>query len=154
MKYIKILRSLSLALVLVLLDIPMLSTPTLAAGEDIDLDPDEGEIGDRIDIDGDDFEESYYNSATDYHDYYIDIYFSIHAAIIKHYPNRKMKQGDFYDIPILSTVLPYCDVITTDSFMKEILVNKLNFNEKYKAQIFSATKEDRLAFQKLVRVLI
>ena len=85
---------------------------------------------------------------------YIDTYCSIHAAINKYYPNRKIQQGDFYDIPILSTVLPHCDVVTTDSFMKEVLVNKLHFDGKYKARIFSATKADRLALQKLVRALI
>ncbi len=81
---------------------------------------------------------------------YIDIYCSIHAAIIRHYPNRKMKQGDFYDIPILSSVLPYCDMVTTDSFMKEIVVKILHFDDKYKAMIFPATKADRLAFQKFI----
>jgi len=85
---------------------------------------------------------------------YIDIFCSIHAALIKHYPNRKNKQGDFYDVPILATVLPYCDIVTTDSFMKEIIVKKLHFDEEYKARIFSATKSDRLAVQKLVIALI
>ncbi len=84
---------------------------------------------------------------------YIDIYCSIHAAIIKHFPNRKRQKGDFYDIPILSTVLPYCAITTTDSFMKEILVNRLHFDDKYNAKIFSATKADRLAFQKFIRGL-
>lgn len=85
---------------------------------------------------------------------YIDIFCSIHAALIKHYPNRKNKQGDFYDIQIVATVLPYCDIVTTDIFMKEILVNILHFDEKYKAKIFSASKADRIAFEKLVRELI
>lgn len=81
---------------------------------------------------------------------YIDIFSSIHAAINTYYPNRNMQQGDFYDIPMLSTVLPYCDVVTTDSFMKEILVKRLHFDDKYKARIFSATRADQLAFQKLI----
>jgi len=84
---------------------------------------------------------------------HIDISCSIHAAINKYYPNRKKQQGDFYDIPILATVLPYCDIVTTDSFMKEIIVKKLHFDDKYKARIFSATKADRLAFQKTVRAI-
>lgn len=85
---------------------------------------------------------------------YIDIYCSIHAAINKYYPNRKMQQGDFYDIPILSAVVPYCDVVTTDRFMKGVLVNRLHFDDKYCATVFSASQQDRLAFQKFIRGLL
>lgn len=86
---------------------------------------------------------------------FIDINASIWAAIAECYlQGRKIQTGDFYDVPILAAALPYCDIIATKSFMKEILVNMLHFDEKYKARIFSATKADRLAFQKLVRTLI
>jgi hypothetical protein len=83
-----------------------------------------------------------------------DINASIWAAIGECYrQGRKVQKGDFYDVPILATVLPYCDIVTTDSFMKEIIVKILHFDDKYKAMIFSATKEDRLAFQKLIQEL-
>lgn len=88
---------------------------------------------------------------------FVDINASIWAAIGESFrQGRKPEKvyGDFYDTPILATVLPYCDVITTDVFMKEILVNRLHFDGKYKAKIFSATKQDRVAFQKLIRTLI
>ena len=85
---------------------------------------------------------------------YIDIFSSINAVKIMHYPNRKRRHSDFYDIPVLATILPYCDIVTTDIFMKEILIKRLNFDDKYNVKIFSATKADRLAFQKLVRTLI
>jgi len=86
---------------------------------------------------------------------FVDVNASIWAAIAWHYlQGRDIQRGDFYDVPILAAALPYCDVITTDSFMKEILVNKLHFDDKYKAKIFSATQHDRLAFQKLVRGLL
>ena len=55
-------------------------SPVLAASEDITLDPDSGEIDERIDIEGEDFEESWYNSPTDYYDYEVDIYFSSQEA--------------------------------------------------------------------------
>lgn len=84
---------------------------------------------------------------------YIDICSSINAAIAKHYPKRRCKGSDLYDVLTLATVLPYCDVVTTDSFMKEILVKILCFNDKYKAKIFSAKKIDRLAFQKFIQGL-
>lgn len=84
---------------------------------------------------------------------YIDIFCSANAAIIEHFPDRKCKGSDLYDVEILASTLPYCDVVTTDSFMKEILVKILHFDGKYKAKIFSATKVDRLAFQKFVKEL-
>ena len=83
---------------------------------------------------------------------FIDIYCSILAVIATHH--LSIKPGDLFDIPILATVLPYCDVTTTDKSMKEILTNILHFDNKYKAKIFSAKKADRLAFHKLVRALI
>lgn len=86
---------------------------------------------------------------------FVDINASIWAAIIVEYyiQGRRIGKGDFYDVPILATVLPYGDVITTDSFMKEILVNRLHFDEKYKCKVFSAGKIDRLAFQELIKKL-
>jgi hypothetical protein len=57
MKYVKILRVLSIALILPLLVMVLPASAVLAASEDISLDPEKGEIGERIDIDGEDFEE-------------------------------------------------------------------------------------------------
>ena len=54
MKYSKLFRALALAGILSLLAALIPVTPALAA-EDIDVDPDEGEIGDRIRITGDGF---------------------------------------------------------------------------------------------------
>jgi hypothetical protein len=84
---------------------------------------------------------------------YINISSSINTARAKHYPNRRNKGSDLYDVITLATVLPYCDVVTTDSFMKEILVKILHFDDKYKAKIFSATEQDQLAFQRFVQEL-
>jgi hypothetical protein len=84
---------------------------------------------------------------------YMDISSSINTAISKCYPERKDKGSDLYDVITLATVLPYCDVVTTDSFMKETLVKILHFDDKYEVMIFSATEADRLAFQKYIREL-
>jgi len=85
---------------------------------------------------------------------FVDINGSIWAAIGEYYrQGRKVQKGDFYDAPILAAVLPYCDIITTDRFMKQILVGKLLFGRKYKCKMFSAGKTDRQAFQKLIREL-
>ncbi|MFC1958491.1 IPT/TIG domain-containing protein [Chloroflexota bacterium] len=79
MKYSRIFRILAMATILSLLVIA-LPTSQVFAAEVIELDPDDGEIDDTIDIAGEDFEESYYNSPTDYHDSYVDIYFSSEEA--------------------------------------------------------------------------
>lgn len=82
---------------------------------------------------------------------FIDIFSSIYAVIAAYFPERKSRASDMYDATIMATTLPYCDIITTDKFMKEILVNILKFDKEYEVKVFSATVKDRLAFQKLVR---
>lgn len=88
---------------------------------------------------------------------FIEVNASIWAAVaecgLQGRKGRKRGKGDFYDAPILAAVLPYCDIITTDRFMKQILVGKLLFGRKYKCKIFSAGKTDRQAFQKLIKEL-
>ncbi len=83
MRYSRILRVITRAMIIslciaVLLVLPV--SPILAAGEDIYLDPDSGEIGDKIDIEGQDFDESYYNDDDDYRDVLVNIYFSADEA--------------------------------------------------------------------------
>jgi hypothetical protein len=66
----------ALALVLSLLVTALSASPALAYAEEIELDPEEGEIGDEIDITGNDFDESYYDDSEDEWDYvYVAIYF-------------------------------------------------------------------------------
>ena len=75
----KLLRIAAVAIILSLLIVAIPVSPTLAAAEDISLDPDEGEIDERINIEGDDFEESYTLDTVDY-DSEVDIYFSSQEA--------------------------------------------------------------------------
>jgi len=86
---------------------------------------------------------------------FIDIYSSIWAAIAECHrlQGRNIRGSDFYDVPILASALPSCEIIATDGFMKEITVKLLQFDDKYKAKIFSATKQDRLSFQKFIQGL-
>ena len=56
MKYSKFLRMLALAVVLSLLAIPVSAIPALAA-ESLSLDPDEGDINDRVDVEGRSFDD-------------------------------------------------------------------------------------------------
>jgi len=84
---------------------------------------------------------------------FIDIFCSINAVIVQDYKNRLPRGSDYRDTAIMATVLPYSDVVTTDKFIKYILVERLCFDKKYKCEIFSASKEDRLAFRELVQGL-
>lgn len=79
---------------------------------------------------------------------FVEIFASIDAVLSTYFPSsRKAQAGDYYDLPIMAITLPYCDVVATDNFIKEVVVNILHFDNKYKTKIFSATKEDRLAFR-------
>ncbi len=86
---------------------------------------------------------------------FIDIFSSLVAILYLKYKKggQNIKKSDLFDISALATVLPYCSIVTTDKSMKEILIKILHFDDKYKAKIFSATKADRLAFQKFTRGL-
>ena len=74
MRYSRIFLALTLAAILSLLAIAIPASPALAA-EDVDLDPNEGEIGDRVEVDGDDFDASTESTTV-----YITIYFSSEEA--------------------------------------------------------------------------
>ncbi len=77
MKYNKIFRTLALAVILALLVAVIPASPTLAATEEITLDPDEGEIGSRFYVDGEDFTPSdYTGDPIDWDISEVDIYFS------------------------------------------------------------------------------
>jgi len=80
MKSKKILHMLVAGMLFSLMLVAFPASQAFAASEDIALDPDEGEIGDRIDIDGDNFEPSVYDPDPDEYDSDVDIYFSDEEA--------------------------------------------------------------------------
>lgn len=106
----------------------------------------------RIGIDDDNFMD-FFKSDELLNSAFIDIHSSIRTAAAMYFPERKQRGSDLYDPVILAAVMPYSDVVTTDRFMKGLLVARLNFNEKYDCAIFSATTRDRLAFRDLIRSL-
>lgn len=71
----------------------------------------------------------------------IDIFCQLWAKDLSH-KERKGKNSDSNDIDMLSAYLPYCDVIATDNYMKD-LIESLNLDSKYKCRIFSL-KNDSL----------
>ncbi len=79
MKYNKIFRILSVAVILSLLVVALPAAPALAAYDyDIELDPDEGEIGEYFYVEGNDWPPSDYDEPPDIEE--VDIYFSSEEA--------------------------------------------------------------------------
>ncbi len=76
----------AIILIAALLLVTLPAAPALAAGEDIELDPEDGEIGDWIDIEGDDFIPSDYTTPP-YVDSRVYIYFS----------SQEADEGDYID---------------------------------------------------------
>lgn len=61
----------------------------------------------------------------------------LYAAILTKFPARQVKTGDAADITILSTYLPYMDVVCTDAFMAEQL-QRLGIAKEHEVRIFTA----------------
>jgi hypothetical protein len=80
---------------------------------------------------------------------FIDIFCSITAALKLYYHKRVSKASDLNDFAILATAIPYCDIATTDSFMKELLT-QIHIDDKYECKLFSATKTDFESFYNLI----
>jgi len=63
---------------------------------------------------------------------------------------RTGKASDQTDIQMLSTILPYADMLCTDTYMAAA-VRELKLDEKYQAEIFSMKEEDIKRFTQRVR---
>ncbi len=86
---------------------------------------------------------------------FIDIFSSLFAVYLKCKKGvQDIEKGDLYDIPIVATILPYCNIVTTDKFMKNIVVRELKYNKTYNAEIFSCTQKDRIALHDRIRQLL
>jgi len=108
MKYAKVFRVLGLAAILSLLFLAIPATPALAA-EKIDLDPEEGEIGDSVDIDGTGFTQTEL-VGEEWVNKHVDIYFT-------------HENGDIDDIDDLDNYEMWTDSVSTnDRFSKTISI--------------------------------
>ncbi|MFQ5956906.1 MAG: hypothetical protein ACE5KK_03955 [Candidatus Brocadiales bacterium] len=74
---------------------------------------------------------------------FVDIASSLNAAVIAYEVARSPQAGDFYDVLIIGTVLPYCDALATDNFMKSLLVARLGLDKRYAVDVFSK-KDDEI----------
>ena len=79
---------------------------------------------------------------------FIDIYSSLVAEMVVSGQDRNPKGSDLEDVLGISTVLPYCDILTTDKGMKH-LVRQLGLDRQYNSQVFSAAESDIAALSSL-----
>lgn len=75
----------------------------------------------------------------------VEIGSKLWAKIITAHGNRKIKSGDATDIDVISSYLPYVDVLAIDNFMANT-VKELKIDEKYKTIIFDAKGEGLIKF--------
>jgi hypothetical protein len=73
--------------------------------------------------------------------FFYDIFCSLEAGLVVYEPARKPKPSDAYDFAALASVLPYVDIVTTDSAMKNMLV-KLGLHKRYSVEVYSSRLAD------------
>lgn len=83
---------------------------------------------------------------------FINIHSSLVAGMIAHTPERRRRGSDLEDVLGISTVLPYCDILTTDGGMKD-LVCRLGLDSQYDSRVFSARRSDVDAIRSLAEEL-
>ena len=85
---------------------------------------------------------------------YVDVYCSVAvAADVSVGDARTPRSGDEFDRRIVSAMMPSCDMLCTDRFIKHVLVDLLHFDVKYGCRVFSGTVEDVQSFMGAVQSL-
>jgi len=75
----------------------------------------------------------------------VSIYARMWSSILTKFPTRQIQTGDSTDIDVLSTYLPYVDVIGTDAFMATQLTS-LWIDEEHSIRVFDARTGSLEAF--------
>jgi hypothetical protein len=83
----------------------------------------------------------------------MDLFTQLCASLLVHDNHRPIQTGDVTDMKILSNLLPYCHVLTTDKFMKE-KARVLKLPERFGVSIFAGTVEDVTALTEHIRSLL
>lgn len=78
---------------------------------------------------------------------FINIFCSLWASTIYHEQTRKYEPGDLLDIVALACAIPYCQIVTTDTNMKN-MVERLNLDKEYGVSIYSPTSKDLIRLEK------
>lgn len=74
---------------------------------------------------------------------YIHIWASLVAADIFHHPEKKPTSSLFMDFEIIASVLPYINILATDSYVSE-LIRKARLSVQFGANIFTVRQREAL----------
>jgi hypothetical protein len=77
---------------------------------------------------------------------YIHIYASLIAADIFFYPDTKPEKSLFTDFEIIASVLPYVDILATDSYISQLIRNA-KLSDRFSAHIFTVKQREALIAQ-------
>jgi hypothetical protein len=80
----------------------------------------------------------------------VSIYSRLWSWILTKFPTRAIQSGDATDIDVLSTYMPYVDVIGTDTFMATQL-EALGIDKEYQVSLFTAKTPSLRAFCTFLR---
>jgi hypothetical protein len=80
----------------------------------------------------------------------VSIYSRLWSWVFTKYPTRQIRTGDATDIDVLSTYLPYMDVIGTDAFMATQLTS-LAIDKEHDVRVFNAKTSSLQAFCDFLR---
>jgi hypothetical protein len=73
----------------------------------------------------------------------VEITAKLWAGLAVYLKNAKPKQSDSNDIKMISTVLPYANLVVLDSTMTYLVRDKLHLHEKYNAKIYKLSEFDQ-----------
>ena len=76
----------------------------------------------------------------------VDVNSKLWAKLLVGYRDRQIKQSDYMDVQIISTYLPYVDVLATDTFMATA-VKELGLDTEYGTRVFAANEAGLAALE-------
>lgn len=79
----------------------------------------------------------------------INISSKMWAKLLTDYSARPIRRGDPTDIDLISSYLPYVDVLATDTFMAN-LVQQLGLADQYETSVFGASTREAVGFGELL----
>jgi hypothetical protein len=83
---------------------------------------------------------------------FIDIQSTLRAGMLLYAPQRRISGTDLQDVQAISALLPYSDVFTCDSYMKD-LITRTGLSDKYGSVVFGGRVKDAVALdQHLQRI--
>lgn len=83
----------------------------------------------------------------------MDLFSQLCASLLVHHNHRSIQTGDVTDMKIISNLLPYCNVLTTDKFMKEV-TRALKLPERFGVPVFAGTVDDVTALTTHIKSLL